>query len=426
MSKGEYVPFTTGPQLAQIHQSQASSALMQEQIRRSQLESKKNYEESQLAKRAGAGDINALRQLSSTNPQMAQGIIGFQKYQQERQHQQIVRGGQIAQSIELTPLDNRQAAYEKGLAQFSKEYPDEDISYFPKTYSPKELQRIILAGSQLDAKNQAEIKLKEAQAKYYSQKADLAPLEAEGNTPAAIKIANEIEKARKKGDTQRVNDIVGSAKIYDKGTVLTPEGDATNLAGYARARKELKQAESEGKKTGELETEKIYSYPKAIAGRDGAFAKNNEVVKKIDKVLPKISGLTAGFAGVPLSKIKGSEANDVRATIDSIKASIGFSELQEMRDNSPTGGALGQITEREIAFLQALMANLETSQSPEQLRTNLGEVKRQIIESKNRLAIAFQREYGGYDSKAPAFKTSTQKPLDQLSLEELKALKEGK
>jgi hypothetical protein len=57
-----------------------------------------------------------------------------------------------------------------------------------------------------------------------------------------------------------------------------------------------------------------------------------------------------------------------------VKANAGFDRLQEMRNNSPTGGALGQVSEREIAFLQSTIGNLEQSQSADQLRQNLNRV----------------------------------------------------
>jgi hypothetical protein len=42
-----------------------------------------------------------------------------------------------------------------------------------------------------------------------------------------------------------------------------------------------------------------------------------------------------------------------------------------MRQESPTGGALGSITERELAFLQAVQGSLDQGQTPSQLLENL-------------------------------------------------------
>lgn len=73
--------------------------------------------------------------------------------------------------------------------------------------------------------------------------------------------------------------------------------------------------------------------------------------------------------------IPGSDTKDLQASMETLKAIIGFEELQSMRDSSPTGGALGQVTEREIALLQALQGNIRLDQSDEQLQQNLNRIK---------------------------------------------------
>ena len=57
------------------------------------------------------------------------------------------------------------------------------------------------------------------------------------------------------------------------------------------------------------------------------------------------------------------------------QANLGFAELQAMRQASPTGGALGQVAVQELDMLQSTLASLNQSQSPEQLRSSLNEVK---------------------------------------------------
>jgi hypothetical protein len=45
-----------------------------------------------------------------------------------------------------------------------------------------------------------------------------------------------------------------------------------------------------------------------------------------------------------------------------------------MRDASKTGGALGAVSEKELALLESSIASLDTSQSAEQLAENLQKV----------------------------------------------------
>ena len=85
---------------------------------------------------------------------------------------------------------------------------------------------------------------------------------------------------------------------------------------------------------------------------------------------------TTGMIGAATSNIPGLAAHDMAKRIDTIKAIAGFQQLNEMRAQSPTGGALGQVSERELGFLQATIGSLEQSQSEGQFRENLERVER--------------------------------------------------
>jgi len=105
--------------------------------------------------------------------------------------------------------------------------------------------------------------------------------------------------------------------------------------------------------------------------------KYNIVDTNLDKAIQSIQDngrLVAGYGSL-LSGLPESAARDFQATLNTVKANLGFEELQNMRDNSPTGGALGQVSEREIAFLQAIQGNLDAAQSPQQLLEVLREIK---------------------------------------------------
>jgi len=106
------------------------------------------------------------------------------------------------------------------------------------------------------------------------------------------------------------------------------------------------------------------------------------------------TGWTTGFIGSQLSRVPGTPAYDLGRTLDTLLASAGFETLQEMRDNSPTGGALGSVTERELELLQATWGSLSQSQSKEQFEANLDRFNRQLQQSWERVNNAYQRDYG--------------------------------
>lgn len=91
-------------------------------------------------------------------------------------------------------------------------------------------------------------------------------------------------------------------------------------------------------------------------------------------LLDKSGQWVAGF-GSYLQNTPNTESIKFRGVLDTIKANLGFEELQNMRDNSPTGGALGGVSERELNFLQSVSASLDQAQKPEDLRRILVELQ---------------------------------------------------
>lgn len=106
--------------------------------------------------------------------------------------------------------------------------------------------------------------------------------------------------------------------------------------------------------------------------RDAALTSRTElIIGKVDEALKNVGYLSSGFIGQQLGKVAGTPAYNLDRTVDTIKANIGFQELQAMREASPTGGALGQVAVRELDMLQAVISSLDIGQSPAQLRKNL-------------------------------------------------------
>lgn len=80
---------------------------------------------------------------------------------------------------------------------------------------------------------------------------------------------------------------------------------------------------------------------------------------------------TTGPIGAVLSRIDSTRAGQLKNRLETIKANIGFDKLQSMREASPTGGALGAVSEFENRLLQAVHGSLVQSQTAEDLLYNL-------------------------------------------------------
>ena len=123
----------------------------------------------------------------------------------------------------------------------------------------------------------------------------------------------------------------------------------------------------------EKQTKKSTAEAKAEMKKREAVAKATNIIGKAEQALSKVGWNTAGFIGTKID-FAGTPGADLQGLIDTIQANLGFEELAAMREASPTGGALGAVTERELSLLQSASASLERKQSPEQLRGHLQEV----------------------------------------------------
>ena len=105
---------------------------------------------------------------------------------------------------------------------------------------------------------------------------------------------------------------------------------------------------------------------KSATDTTGALVVNDAIAR----TLPMLDGWTTGI-GSYLKYLPETDAAAVSAQLETVKANIGFDKLQAMREASPTGGALGQVSNQELTALQSVFGNLEQSQRADDLRYNL-------------------------------------------------------
>ena len=141
------------------------------------------------------------------------------------------------------------------------------------------------------------------------------------------------------------------------------------------AETERRNAEMERRAQAKVDAAEQTAAEKEAMLRDSSLRRSEIVIGAAKKGLQQTNVFTAGLLGTVLNIIPGTPARNLERTVDTIKAQIGFDELQRMREASPTGGALGQIAVRELDFLQAAIASLSTDQTPAQLRENFRKVQ---------------------------------------------------
>jgi len=184
-----------------------------------------------------------------------------------------------------------------------------------------------------------------------------------------------------------------------QGYMLSPVKENGNTVGYTMA------PVPGGPAAREVEGEE-----RAAQNREEkAVEQANVVIGDIDRIMQIVdqADIPVTGGGSFLAAIPGSAARDVAALLDTIKGNIGFNELNKMRQSSPTGGALGNVTERELAFLQSVAGSLEQSQSEEQFKRNLGRVKeafKYVVDRSN--AMPLERITSGEAEQSTPFQSA--------------------
>ena len=95
------------------------------------------------------------------------------------------------------------------------------------------------------------------------------------------------------------------------------------------------------------------------------------------------------------------DATSAQADLDQIIAKAGFEALQQMRNASPTGGALGNVSDTEGKRLEASAAALAQSQGKTAFREKLDRYIADLERAKKSVKNSFDAQYAGIKS-APA------------------------
>ena len=107
----------------------------------------------------------------------------------------------------------------------------------------------------------------------------------------------------------------------------------------------------------------------------GIVADSRRNIDNIDKLIEMApNGQFEAVGQAVFSWVPFSEEQSVNNAVDTLKANVAFDRLQKMRDNSKTGGALGQVSEKELRLLEANLASLDPTSR--EFRNNLETIRR--------------------------------------------------
>jgi len=144
--------------------------------------------------------------------------------------------------------------------------------------------------------------------------------------------------------------------------------------------------------------------PKEIQAREAKYPAATSAVKTFESSADRLAADLEKLASHPgLSGISGlvygrtpaitKDARAAQALYDSIVARGGFQELQNMRSASPTGGALGNVSNQEGQYLRDAFAPINRTQDTADLQRALREAAGATRSSKQRLREAYDMTY---------------------------------
>jgi hypothetical protein len=153
--------------------------------------------------------------------------------------------------------------------------------------------------------------------------------------------------------------------------------------------------------------------PKELQAREAKYPMATQAVKTVESKSDKLIADIETLKNHPgLDSITGtvygrtpsvtSEGRAAQALYDSIIARGGFQELSAMRAASPTGGALGNVSNQEGQQLKDAFGTLNRTQDASDLRKQLGRVADDVRGAKQRIREAYDMTYDYRPGAAPS------------------------
>lgn len=115
------------------------------------------------------------------------------------------------------------------------------------------------------------------------------------------------------------------------------------------------------------------SLPKARSSLNNAVADNEVLQNKIKQAIALSTEANTGLSGKLYANFAG-DSKQLRNLVTSIKANNTISALKQIRGDSKTGGALGNVSNRDLAVLESKIALLDPDGDAEYLKAGLQEI----------------------------------------------------
>jgi len=193
-----------------------------------------------------------------------------------------------------------------------------------------------------------------------------------------------------------VDAATGEPTLYD-----LPGGEAKILrekhqADLVKTTAEGKALERKDVKAAEGDLEKARAKYSAISSVFAASENAERIMGNAPWYAP-----ATGFMSSQFTAAGGTPATNLRAQLKTIESNTAFAQLQSMRDASPTGAALGPVSDFENKMLSSTIASIDPNQSDEFVLQGIRRIKANMVVLAERNFREEARKAGAGDPKTP-------------------------
>ena len=318
-------------------------------------ENKEKKENQQLAENAfiSAGMQPEQAKIASRDPQVGKMLQQFMQMDETRR----VNDAQLAQGDRQIDIQGRQVGVQEDQLGFNID------KYNQGQQKEQELEDELEAGNRLMISPTERMPTRSEGGRRVQE----ALMKGEPLPPPAkmIKVDSPVVQElpdRFKGFGRNVQEAVKEGKISPRvGMSMIEEKKAIAQEQASR------EAEFDDKVSLELFKHNLKQGEGKQADLSGSLVVNDTIDRSFGLITPYSTGFGSFLKSIPQT-----DALALNKSLETIKANIGFDKLQAMREASPTGGALGQVSNQELSSLQAVFGNLDQAQDDKDLKYNLG------------------------------------------------------
>ena len=388
-------PLTQYGRVAAIQQAQQQNALAQMQMQQAQREIEQQNRLREFIPTMSAENRNQLLGYGTAGRQVYESLLKGEKESREAQKAEAdIAATRMKQARDLLPSVNSPEAYANWRTYTLQNLPGLS-GIIPEQYSPEAVRGLMLEAD------------KALEQHFVSQNLGgttrVVAMPKFGQGAARTVEGTEARMTMAPGEAERIN--------LDRQRV----GLERERVDLAKEDARLKREGIDGVSPKDMQKREA-AYPAATQAMRGFEAKSAAFIKDLIALRdhPGLSEIT-GFAAGRLPGLTA-DGRAAQALYDKVVAKGGFQALQDMRDASKTGGALGNVSNQEGKQLTASFAAIDRRQDAKDVQSAIDQVIGDIEGANTRMREAYDATYAYRAGRQAQATPSRLNPQDQEAL----------